>query len=449
MNSIRRNLLLSLLIAVLVIAAIMVSFAYFSTTNELHGLFTDNLRRMALVIKGQAFTPVIAPTDPADMDTGELEESYVIQIWDGKGVLLRSSRPDLALPLQKHEGLSRIEQNGQVWEVYHLKADNSGYVQIAQPQEIVATMIGESAARALAPFALCFVVLIVGGWIVVGRSMSPLNQLSETIGSWEADRMQMLKIADAPVEIQPIVGALNTMLIKLDKAMDMQRQFTADSAHELRTPLTAIKLQLDNLVRADNEMERGKAIQRLSEGIDRCIHLASQLLVASRAMAVKTAPDFQSLRLNELVRSSMATFVVLASNKNIDISFESTSECHVLGDEDGLRVLINNLLDNAIRYTPEEGTVVVRVFLETNKAVLEVSDNGAGIPKNEQEKIFQRFYRIPVTTSVGSGLGLSIVKTVAENHGATLSVMNGLSGHGTTFRISFEAVQSNNTGGIS
>lgn len=438
MNSIRRNLLLSLLTAVLAIAAIMLAFTYFNTTSELHDLFTDNLRRIAVVIKGQAFSPTSSQEIPADMDTGELEESYVIQIWDGVGHLTRSSRPDLALPLMKHEGLNQIEQNKETWEVYNLKANN-GYVQIAQPQEIVSTMVGESAARAILPFVLCFLVLIVGGWIVVGRSLSPLNQISKSIQSWDADNMQPLKITDVPVEIQPLVSALNSMLLKLDKAMDMQRQFTADSAHELRTPLTAIKLQLDNLLRACSEQERKEAAQRLSEGIDRSIHLATQLLIASRSMAVKTAPDFKNVRLNELVQALMASFAVLASSKKIDIAFDSEAECRIRGDEEGLRVLVSNLLDNAIRYTPQNGKIIVRLGKEQGHPVLEVSDDGPGIPKNERDKVFQRFYRIPGTASTGSGLGLSIVKSVADNHNAAVSVSNGPFQRGTTIRIVFSA----------
>ncbi len=438
MTSIRHRLLLSLLTGLIVCTAIMAGIAYFTTTQELHELFTDNLRRMSIVIQGQAFPETHYKNDTPEI---ELEESYIIQTWDQNGTLTHTSTPEVNLPLQPNEGLSAIKIDGRKWQVYTLKAEHLGFTQIAQPKEIVSTMVRESASHALIPIIILFIMLAIVTWLAVGRSLSPLEALSQAISDWDAAKMPPLPIADTPKEIQPIVGALNNLLFKLDKALSLQRQFTADAAHELRTPLTAIKLQLDNLTRAQSEEDRQVAVQKLSDGIDRCIHLASQLLIASRSMAVKTAPDFQPIRLNELVRSSMATFVVLASSKAIDIAFESYAECQIYGDEEDLRVLINNLLDNAIRYTPPKGMVVVRVLQEMGHPILEVSDSGAGIPKNEREKIFQRFYRIPGSISTGSGLGLSIVKSVAENHGATLTVMNGLFQKGTSFRVVFDLVQ--------
>jgi two-component system, OmpR family, sensor kinase len=439
MKSIRRHLLLSLLAVLLVLTAIMIGIAYVNTTSELREAFTNNLQSMAVIIKGQAFSST-APQGVSDMDTGELEESYVIQVWDGKGALLRSSRPDLALSLQSHDGFNQIRYAKQLWDVYTLKAAQSGYVQIAQPHEIVATMVGESALHALLPFGILFVLLAVAGWIIVGRSLSPLHRLSQTIRTWSTDNMQPFEIADVPEEIVPLVSALNALLSKLDKALSMQRQFTADAAHELRTPLTAIKLQLDNLVRAQTEGARQEAISKLSEGIDRSIHLAAQLLAASRSMAVKTTNDFQTVKLDEVVRSSIASFVPLASAKQIDVSYENSTECAIHGDEDGLRVMVNNLLDNAIRYTPPRGKIAVRLSKEINWVIFKISDTGPGIPTNERSKVFQRFYRIPGTASTGSGLGLSIVKSVADSHDSNVAIIDSPSGQGTTIRILFRAL---------
>ena len=438
MNSIRRRLLLYIFVGLLISTAIIIGVAYIDTTNELQELFTNNLHRMAVVINEQAIKTEQTQNTTQNTDTAELEESYVIQVWDSKGHLLHSSRPSLNLPLQTKEEFGQVKEANQFWQVYTLKTD-SGYVQIAQPQEIVATMIGESALRALFPLILLFVLMFIGGWIAVGRSLTPLNILSRTISEWDANHMQPLQISEAPREVQPVVSALNNMLVKLDKAMSMQRQFTADSAHELRTPLTAIKLQLENLIRAPSEQDRQHAVEKLSEGIDRCIHLASQLLVASRSMAVKIEPEFHNVRLAEIVRSSISSFVVVASEKAIEISFENETPCDMRGDEEGLSVLVNNLIDNALRYTPEGGQVVVRLYSETSKTILEVSDDGPGIPKNERDRIFQRFYRIPGTTATGSGLGLSIVKSVADSHNAVVSIDVGLRHLGTTIRITFPA----------
>ncbi|MDP9127254.1 MAG: ATP-binding protein [Pseudomonadota bacterium] len=436
MSSIRHRLLLSLVIGLLVSTAMMIGVAYIDTTDELQELFTDNLRRMAVVLKAEAFSTGTQP-DPTDTDGGEVEESYLIQLWDEKGVLQRSSRPEIPLPLQQKVGLSHLLMGRQTWDVYTEKEADRGYVQIAQPQKIVTTMIGESALRALQPLLLLFFSLLLGIWYAVGRSLRPLDDLSKKIGNWSVDKMEPLSPEKTPQEIKPLVGALNGMLLKLEKAMAMQRQFTADAAHELRTPLTAIKLQLDNLIRAPSEVARTDAVGKLSHGIDRCIRLANQLLTASRSLAVKQAPDVQKVRLQELIRTSMTTFVVLAQAKDIDMVFESDAEVEIFGEEEGLRVLVNNLLDNAIRHAPPKGHVTVQLSRASGQAILEVSDDGPGIPVAERDKIFQRFYRIPGTAQTGSGLGLSIVKNVADAHHASITVSDRAGQSGTVMRLAF------------
>ena len=433
-TSIRRNLLLSLLIGLIGCTGIMIGVAYVDTAQELRELFTDNLRRMAIIVGEQTFPQ----GQLANGVSGEeLEESYVIQIWNHGGDLARSSTPEVNLPLQPTEGFSALKIGDRKWQIYTMKAGQGGFVQIALPKEVVATMVGESVSRTLAPFIVLFAMLSIGAWYAVGRSLLPLVALSRAIAGWDADKMQPLSVANAPQEIRPVVGALNGLLLKLDKAMSMQRQFTADAAHELRTPLTALKLQLDLLTRAQSDKDRDEAIRRLSEGIERSIRLATQLLSASRSMAVKTASDFQAVELNEIIRSCMATFVVFASEKNIEITFQADMECPIKGDEESLRVLVNNLMDNAVRYTPANGKIGVRLFGENRRVVLEVSDTGPGIPASEKERIFRRFYRMPGTASTGSGLGLSIVENIAESHGAVVTVANGPLQKGTTFRVVF------------
>jgi two-component system OmpR family sensor kinase len=161
------------------------------------------------------------------------------------------------------------------------------------------------------------------------------------------------------------------------------------------------------------------------------------LLIASRSMAVKGAPEFRRVRLAEIVQPSLSSFAIVASEKSIEIGFENATPGEVRGDEEGLRVLINNLIDNAIRYTPEGGHVSVRLSCEAGETILEVSDDGPGIPEHEHDRVFQRFYRIPGAASTGSGLGLSIVRSVAENHNDVATIATGLEQRGTTIRVTF------------
>jgi len=188
----------------MVCTAIMIGFAYFNTTQELNVLFTDNLRRMAIVIEGQAFPNIHYKNDTPEI---ELEESYIIQIWGKDGVLNHTSTPEVSLPLQPNEGLSTTKIDGRKWQIYRLKAEDVGFVQIAQPKEIVSTMVGESASHTLIPLIILFIMLSVITWIAVGRSLSPLAALSRTIIGWDAAKMHPLTITNVPQEIKPIVGA--------------------------------------------------------------------------------------------------------------------------------------------------------------------------------------------------------------------------------------------------
>jgi signal transduction histidine kinase len=165
--------------------------------------------------------------------------------------------------------------------------------------------------------------------------------------------------------------------------------------------------------------------------------MASQLLSASRAGAIKSTPDFQTISLHHVVRSCIATFVPIASVKNVEITFEPCDKCTISGDEEGIRALMNNLMDNAVRHTPPGGKVNISLCKQDGKAVLKVTDTGSGIAEAEKNKIFQRFYRVPGTSLSGAGLGLSIVKDVANNHGAVVTVANGPHNVGTTFCIVF------------
>jgi len=435
--SIRRTLLVSLLTGLMVCTAIITFVAYFNTAHEMHELFNDNIRQIATVIKEQAFAKGSAPENPNEADIFEPEESSFIQIWDTHDVLLRSSPQEIDLPLQSREGFSTPTIHGQKWNVYTLRADSEGFVQVAQPRKMVATMVGESAMNTLLPFTILFVVLGAGAWLIVGRSLSPLSHLSRHIASQDVDQLRPLSSSAVPSEVRPIIKAINGLLERLDKTIAAQRQFMADAAHELRTPLTAVKLQAELLSRAQSPAERDEGMRNLSEGVDRSINMASQLLSASRCAAVRTAPDFRTIHLHEVVRSCLATFVSIASTKNIDITFEPCDECAIRGDEEGIRALVSNLVDNAIRYTPTGGGVNVSLCKQDGRAVLKVTDTGPGIAEAEKNKIFRRFYRVPGTSSSGAGLGLSIVKDVAENHGAAVVVTDGPQNRGTMFRIVF------------
>jgi signal transduction histidine kinase len=222
-----------------------------------------------------------------------------------------------------------------------------------------------------------------------------------------------------PREILPLVEAVNRAFERLDHGIEVQRAFTADAAHQLRTPLARLTIQTDLALRQTDPEALRLALGQIRAGIDGTNHLVDQLLALARA---ETGPDasheFVSLDLNELASAITADWVPLAIRKRLDLGYEGSGKPVTLfGQELLLRVMLANLLDNAVRYTPSGGKITVHL-VANGKPLLMVEDSGPGIPPEERERVFQRFYRVSDDDEPGSGLGLAIVREIARAHGA-------------------------------
>jgi len=252
-----------------------------------------------------------------------------------------------------------------------------------------------------------------------------------------------------PDEVRPLVGALNDLLARLGAALDRERAFMADAAHELRTPLTALHLQMEALARAGNDAERADAMEKLSAGVQRATRLVEQMLSLAR-QEPRAEPARVRVAFDDIARAVVAELVPLADAKHIDLGISSSQPVYVRGDPDALRTLLRNLVDNGVRYTPAHGRVDVSVERSVDssqnqpegsgpRAVLRVVDDGPGIPPEERARVFDRFYRRPGTLPPGSGLGMAIVKAIADTHGATITLDSGSDGRGLAVTVSFPA----------
>lgn len=243
-----------------------------------------------------------------------------------------------------------------------------------------------------------------------------------------------LETSDVPVEILPLVGSLNTLLVRLEQALTNERRFTADAAHELRTPLAALKTQAQVARRADNAAQRDAALENLILGTDRATHLVEQLLTLARL-----DPEGESAVLKEtcdlaaLARRILADQTPTALSKHIELELTGLESVPITGNSAMLGILLRNLVDNAIRYTPSGGRVAVSVVANR----LEVTDSGPGIPEQEKQRVFDRFYRVLGTEASGSGLGLSIVQRIVDHHGAKLILETGEQGKGLSVTVVF------------
>jgi len=260
-------------------------------------------------------------------------------------------------------------------------------------------------------------------WWVVSGSLEPVARVRSQVARRQADDLSPVSEAGLPDEVRPLVHELNLLFGRVRTAFDAQQNFVADAAHELRTPLAALRLQAQSLDRAADPDARKVAVGRLTAGIDRATRLVEQLLVlarqeASAANGVATRP----VDLAELARRTVGDLVGLAQEKEVDLGLQHADAASVEGQPDALHILLRNLVENAVKYTPHGGTVDIAVRADKDSAEVIVEDSGPGIPPDERERVFDRFYRVAGSDAAGSGLGLAIIKAIAERHGASLKL---------------------------
>jgi len=429
-----RGRLLAWLLGALVLGGLLIGYnAYRSTQRDLDELLDYQLEQLAFALSRQDVGATQVP--PAMLLP---EPDFITQVWDRDGVLMFYSRPNLSIPMRPAPGFSTVQWNGQAYRVY-TELDGLRIIQVAHPLSLRKDMAAALARRAVVPLAALLPLLAVGIWIIVGHALRPLSAISTALRARSPSALQPLPQQDLPEELVPLVGSLNDLLERLQRALEAQRQFVADAAHELRSPLTAVQLQLQLLKRAPDEAARAPALERLERGVQRSTHLVRQLLTLARQDPQAAQSDEQPVDLGALAREIVADFDPIAQRKGLALGVDSAGVVELRGRAEGLRAMLGNLIDNALRYTPWGGRVTVRVRRQPGAAVLEVEDTGPGIPPDQRERVFDRFYRATGSVDVedGSGLGLAIVKRVAEQHKAAITLSDGTEGKGLRVTVHF------------
>jgi two-component system OmpR family sensor kinase len=435
MRSIRRRLLLLQLSAVLLVSGLAVAGAYYRIRDEFYEMQDYHLQQVALLLMQQgelADMRGLAPL-PEEQDL-----DFIGQIWSENHKLIYSSHEDYPLPLPDRAGLSTVEWDDELFRIYALTR-HGRTVQVAQSLEVREAALQGMSVRLMLPLVLIVPLLGIATWISVGRGLRPLGALREEVTQRNPASLLPIALEHAPDEVKPLVGSLNDLLLRLGQALDSQRRFTADAAHELRTPLTGVKLQFQLLERAQSEQERHEAIALLKAGIEQAIRLVHQLLTLARLEPDSVAVAHLPVALGAIARRTLADFAPRAAEGSIALRLGRCDEVTLAGDEDQLRILINNLVDNAVRYTPADGEVEVCVVAADGAVRLEVADSGPGIPVQERPRVFDRFYRVAGSTAPGSGLGLSIAQRVADAHGASIELDTSARG-GLLVRVRFPAL---------
>ena len=283
-------------------------------------------------------------------------------------------------------------------------------------------------------------------WFALARGLSPLSELQQRIRMRRPDDLSPIESGQVPEEISPLVGSLNDMLARLAQTIDVQKRFIADAAHQMKTPLAGMRMQAELALRQTDRNDIHRSLEQVAKSSESATRLVNQLLSLARAENVQpqTTP-IAEVELSSLARSVMQDFVPLSFTRHIDLGFEQPPHpVTITGDPVMLRELLINLLDNALHYTPEHGSITVRTRIDAARdiAILEVEDTGPGTPPAERRLVFARFYRILGTHNTGSGLGLAIVREIALQHNATVDIFHNPRSHnpkwpGSLFRVTF------------
>jgi len=428
-----RSQLLAWLLGALLIAGLLIGYsAYHRAQEDIDELLDYQLKQLAFSLSHQSVGS--APIPPGLLLP---EPDFITQVWDKDGVRMFYSRPNLGIPMRPRPGFSNVEWDRQSWRVY-TQLDGFRIIQVAHPLSLRKEMAADLTRRAVLPLVALLPLLGVGIWIIVGQALRPLSSISSAVRARTPLALEPLPQQHLPEELVPLVGSLNDLLQRLNRALEAQRQFVADAAHELRSPLTAVQLQLQLVRRADSIEERAVALERLERGVQRSTRLVQQLLTLARQDPQDAEAGFSAIDLDRLARDVIADFEPMAQRDGLALTLDSEGLLQVRGDRESLRVMLGNLIDNAIRYT-RQGSVVVYLRAKGEHAVLEVEDTGTGIPAAERARVFDRFYRVPAqkANDEGSGLGLAIVKRVADRHEATVTLDSGRGGSGLRVTVEF------------
>jgi two-component system, OmpR family, sensor kinase len=433
MTSLKKQIIVWLVVLLAVVGVLAGAISYYLARNDASALLDQQLRLVARSID--------EGSQLASMQTGfrkenaeEVERDFVIQVWyEDKPV--RTSRPDFSLPMARLTGFSNMTAKDGTWRVYTIVYPNRT-VQVSQSDKVRREIATSAAMRALIPIAGLIPLFWLLVAFVVGRILKPLETVTSAVTARDASSLDPLPLAAIPREILPLIVEMNALLSRLKEALESQRQFVSNAAHELRTPLAAMQLQIENLSQSQSPEDLKLRVDELVSGLQRASRLVNQLLRMARFEAKK-----QSIRtevdLGEIVKSCIGDFIPLAEKKRIDLGMMRDDRSVIVSNADDLRILFNNLLDNAIRYIPEGGRIDVSLIHTGTRAIVEVSDNGPGIHEPLLPRVFDRFFRASGQETGGSGIGLAIVKAIASRESAEIELRNRKDGNGLVAGVSF------------
>jgi two-component system OmpR family sensor kinase len=437
-TSLQFKLALWIAIAIAITAAVAGTVSFQSSFHDANELEDDQLREIASMVDVNVLT--IGKFDTAIRNQESDPESHVAfqLLSDTPGENESSTEPGVRFPDAMPNGLQTVVANDREWRVFVKPLRSGKRLAIGQQIDVREDIAEHTGQRTTISMMILIPFLIVLMVIVLRYLLAPITKLAREIDSRAQMDMTPIDDRDVPSEITPFTASINQMLKRLETAMEQQRRFVADAAHELRSPLTALSLQAENLAINELSIEAQTQLDAMQGGLLRARTLVSQLLLLARAQLARQ-DDLGDVVLQSVAREVFEEMMPFADAKQIDLGVAQTCDVSLMANAIDLNTLIRNLVDNAIRYCEPGSRVDVKLSAQDRWAVIEVQDNGPGIPAAEHQKVFEPFYRLGGNRESGSGLGLSIVKNIVSRLSGEVSILSNSSSN--NLNTSSSAVQ--------
>ena len=419
MASIRSKIVFTL-VSALVVAGLVASWAtYYSTRSEFSAIFDSQLKHTAMEIVESGAIDISRITLVGQSP----QLNLFVQIYDAHENRIYMSQHRSPLPVAEVVGFSDVKlDSGEEWRQY-TSTVGTRIIQVAQPMDVRDKLAVSAAMRIVQPMLVLIPFLAIAIWFVIVQSLQPLNRTARAVSMRSPSSLEPIEIKNLPYELKSLVGAINNLLRRLSESLNAQQRFASDAAHELRTPLAAIKLQAQLLSRCKPE-DKAKYAARLQQGVARATRLVEQLLTIARLDPENADKPMSEVDLAAVASSAVEELSQSARDKAITLTARA-EPLTMMGMPDAIHLMVVNLADNAIRYTPENGRIEIGVKQKGNDAVITVTDDGPGIAPEERERVFERFYRALGTKVSGTGLGLAIVSRIVAMHNGTSRITDG------------------------
>lgn len=420
-----------LLSAIVVIALAGSAFSFVSAFEEANELQDDQLRQVAALFHNRVM-PIAPPGLEEPALASDPEFRVLVEIIDPSGIKVLGTRhPALALPSGAKDGLQTSSIGRMRWRVLVKTLNSSQRLVVAQEIAVRDMVARESATATMIPYVILIPLLLFIVSYLVRRMFKPVTRLAADLDQRGEDDLREIDPTNLPSEVLPFVAAINRMLVRVNESVVLQRRFVADAAHEMRTPLTALSLQVERLEAAETPEQAKARLAILKSGLNRTSLLLNQLLTLARAQQASNH-ESSEVSIQHVFRRVLEELMPLASAKRIDLGVANEMDFYISVQEIDLVILIRNLVDNAIRYTPDQGHIDLSIRRNKSDVVIQIDDTGPGISIAERERVFDPFYRVLGNDTVGSGLGLSIVKTIATRIGAQVHLSSSVAYEGTS-----------------